>query len=137
MKTDCIDHGQKGSGMGYGVGRFKGVTIKMHRKAYIVANNLTIADIEGMHVRHKCDNPRCINPEHLELGTRQDNMDDMKRRGRSPNTKGERNTKAKLTWDIVKAIRESSASLSVLANKYGVGRTTISDIKRGVTWISS
>jgi len=55
---------------------------------------------EGMVVRHKCDNINCINPEHMELGTQLDNIQDMVERGRS--TKGEKNPTSKITTSEAK-----------------------------------
>lgn len=65
---------------GYGSFYFKGRAHLAHRLAYILSNG----EIEGgLHVRHKCDNPNCCNPNHLELGTHADNMHDRVKRGRS------------------------------------------------------
>lgn len=85
-------------------------------------------------VRHKCDNPKCFNIEHLELGTTQDNTADRVSRGRS--AKGEDNGNAILTIDIVNEIRESSMSQRKIAKTYGVSQSTVSKIKRNVTWRS-
>lgn len=64
-------------------------TYKMHRYIYEKTNNTILSRWEL--VRHKCDNKLCINPDHLEIGTHQDNMDDMVKRGRS--NKGKTHTK--------------------------------------------
>ena len=69
---------------GYGYFRFDGKMRKAHRMAWLFA----IGEIpEGMMVCHSCDNPSCVNPEHLWLGTGQDNMDDMNTKGRHGFTK--------------------------------------------------
>lgn len=57
--------------------------VALHRLVYVKHNNTTLDAIKGLVVRHTCDNPRCINPEHLILGTRADNNRDRKERGRS------------------------------------------------------
>jgi len=78
---------------------------------------------------HKCDDRRCCNPEHLYLGTHQDNMDDMKRRGRS------KVPRLKVAESDRKTIRErysSGASQTELAKEFGVGTRTIRRIIREV-----
>lgn len=62
-------------------------SVKAHRAAWLIANG-PIA--EGLHVLHRCDNPRCVRPEHLFLGTHQQNMADMHAKGRHTCMKGER-----------------------------------------------
>ncbi|MCK5614319.1 HNH endonuclease [Candidatus Pacearchaeota archaeon] len=64
---------------GYGVTRYDGVSQLAHRAAYIWLNGSIPND---MCVCHNCDNPKCINPAHLFIGTQQDNMDDMAKKGR-------------------------------------------------------
>jgi hypothetical protein len=90
---------------------------------------------DGMMVRHKCDNRQCINPEHMELGTHEDNMRDMVERGRSK--RGPRQAPKILSIDEVKEIKfllSIGAKNIDLAKKYNVHTETISFIKRGVTW---
>lgn len=64
---------------GYGQFKVHGWTSRAHRVAYEIARG-PIPD--GMGVLHSCDNPRCVNPYHLRVGTHQDNMDDKRIRGR-------------------------------------------------------
>lgn len=93
---------------------------------------------EGHVVRHKCDNRPCINPDHLETGTHQDNMDDMVERGRCANQGGERGPRAKLTEKDVLDIREEYAkgvlTQQMLADVYGVTPSAVSLAIRGVNW---
>lgn len=100
---DCIDHGLAGDKDGYGYTRsheFKPrSTLKLHRLVYCRNHNLHIDELDGLIIRHECDNTRCINPDHLVIGTQADNMRDMIQRGRSAT--GIRSAKAKLTkWQI-------------------------------------
>jgi len=88
-------------------------------------------------IRHKCDNRKCVNPDHLEWGTNQDNMNDMKRRGRSPNNRGSKNPHSKLKEEDVIMIRilfSRRKSIKDLAWQYGVTRTAISNIVHGIVW---
>lgn len=82
---DCIDHGKTGNAGGYAACWFEHSYSALHRKAFCLANGKTLADIRGQVIRHKCDNPRCINPEHLLIGTHSDNMRDAVDRGRHAN----------------------------------------------------
>lgn len=108
---------------------------RAHRLAYITWNG-EIPD--GFEVCHKCDNPCCINPEHLFVGTRQDNIDDRERKGRNIVFIGEEQGKAKLTKKIVKDARWERAykrtSFQKLADKYGVNKKTMINAIKGITW---
>lgn len=87
---------------------------------------------KGMCVCHKCDNPPCINIDHLFLGTQRDNLADRDKKGRT--AKGERNGGAKLTEKQVRKIKDSLFTTSFLAKEYGVCPNTIRNIKRGKRW---
>lgn len=91
---------------------------------------------DGMFVLHRCDNPVCLNPSHLFLGTQTDNMNDMwlKKRARPRALLGSRHGGAKLTEDKVLEIRKSILSGIELAKIYGVSPTTICDIRKRRIW---
>ena len=91
---------------------------------------------EGLYVCHKCDNPLCVNPEHLFLGTQDDNMKDMVKKGRADSKKkrGKNNGRAILTENDVLAIRASKARHVELADKYNVTPTNIQRIRKGLIW---
>lgn len=93
---------------------------------------------EGMEVCHKCDNPCCVNPDHLFLGTRQDNIDDRERKGRNVTFTGEEQPRSKLTKKAVKDARWERAykgtSYQMLADRYGVSKKTMQNAIKGVTW---
>ena len=78
---------------GYGKFTINGVTVRAHRVVWVLFNHKTITD--KMCVCHDCDNPSCVNPNHLFLGTHQDNKDDCVMKGRQ--AKGENAGRAKLT----------------------------------------
>lgn len=88
-------------------------------------------------VCHTCDNRKCVNPEHLFLGTHTDNMQDMLDKGRSNYPKGERSGKSKLTEKAVELIRKASKegiTQTELGNLFGVAHTTIGRVLRSETW---
>lgn len=93
---------------------------------------------KGLMVCHTCDNRRCVNPDHLWLGTNQDNMDDMVAKGRSgPRPRGEDNLKTTLTEDQVRELRllrSEGMLLRVLAERYGITEASVSMIARRRTW---
>lgn len=95
----------------------------------------------GSLVRHKCDNGLCVNIEHLELGTNQDNVNDMVQRGRAKggSNKGEHCGQSKLTFQQVLEIRENKDKLTheSLSKKYSISRTQISRIINGKRWIDT
>lgn len=136
--SECINHPGGMFPSGYGAKWWRGATRKAHRVAYCQAHWLLPKDIEGMIIRHKCDNRACINPDHLEPGSHADNMRDMVERRRS--ARGTRNSKAKLTPEQVSEIRrlfipQSTEYGSVaLSRVYGVSNSTINRIVRGLYW---
>ncbi len=104
--------------------------------AHRVAYELYVGSIpKGMLVLHRCDNPRCVNPEHLFLGTPLDNTTDMIRKGRNASQAGETNGYAKLTWKAIHLIRSDNRLQRVIAAEYGVCQTLIGKIKRGEVWL--
>ena len=109
--------------------------ISTHRLSYMVFKG-EIPD--GYEVCHKCDNPCCINPEHLFVGTRQDNIDDRERKHRNVVKIGEEQPLSKLTKKIVKDIRWERAYKKTpfreIARRYGVNKKTIQNAVSGKTW---
>ncbi len=105
-----------------------------HRYVYAVAAGVRIEDLDGQVVRHKCDNRRCVNPDHLQLGTQADNVLDMDKRGRSNRAGGEKHGMAKLTAAQVLEIRAAAATQKELAKRYGVCQDTICSIINRYTW---
>lgn len=93
---------------------------------------------DGMFVCHHCDNPPCVNPAHLFLGTNTDNMRDASAKGRlhGSGLTGERHPSSKLTVSQVKAIRNDPRPRSEIALAYRVHYNTVALIKRGHTWAS-
>lgn len=100
----------------------------------------------GLFVLHHCDNPMCVNPEHLFLGTNLDNVRDMMAKGRNPHGKTsylyghpEKNAQAKLSWDDVekiKTLRAQGVMQKDLARQFSVSRSTIQGILYGKKWVT-
>jgi hypothetical protein len=144
--TPCIDHGKQGDASGYGQQAYEGRPgALMHRVAYVRRHGTTLDCITGKLVRHACDNPRCINPDHLLLGTHKDNTADMIKRGRGLYANGnmgagELNPKAKLTREAAQSIRAAYAEGGVrqvdLATKHGITQAVVSKIIRNQLWAS-
>lgn len=103
--------------------------MKAHRVAWLLYRGEIPSDTD---VLHKCDQPLCVNPNHLFLGKAQDNVNDMWKKGRG--CSGSAHPNSKLTEARVVEIRMDTRQQIVLAKEYGVSETTISVIKNGVTW---
>lgn len=124
---------------------------RTHQLAWEMANNSSVP--AGMTVLHLCDNPPCCNPNHLRLGTRQENIDDAKEKGRlgkprtlelrapnptSPHARSELHGRAKLTDEDVRVIRllhQGGAVRRAIARIYDVHHETINDICAYRTWV--
>lgn len=114
----------------YGGFAYPGGTLA-HRYSWELANGQPVP--KGLAVCHHCDNPLCVRPEHLYVGTQQRNMRDAVRRGRI-RRKGVENGNAKLTWEKVRAIRASAKSDIEEALAHGVCVMSIYKIRRGLSW---
>ena len=126
----------------YGATCLNKKVISTHVLSYRIFNNLDKIP-HGLVVRHKCDNPKCCNPDHLELGTHYDNAQDRVTRNRS--AIGMKSGNAKFTDDDIRAIRylyslntkgerKKIVKCATLAKIYGVHRCTIEKIVRNGCW---
>lgn len=138
VDTGCLEWTGFKNRDGYGVLHRGGKLIKAHRLAYCNANGKLLDDIAGLVVRHKCDNRKCLNPDHLEIGTNADNTHDRHTRGRD--AKGPKNGNSKLTEAEIIAIRRDyrghcrQTGARPLAKKYGVSVSLISQIVSNAIW---
>lgn len=135
-ETGCWNWQKATSQHGYGVVNVNGKTTRAHRASFICASGLDIGP--DTDVCHRCDNRRCVNPDHLFSGSRADNMADCARKGRikTPRLQGEYCPAAKLTEKEVLLIRADTRSQRQIASVYGVDKGTIAAIKNGKTWRS-
>ena len=105
---------------------------KVHRLIY----EFVKGPINDKHVLHRCDNPQCVNPEHLFLGTHQENMQDMAKKGRA--WQGSKHKDAKLKPEQVLEIRklyaEGGHTMRSLGAKYGIAHSHIRKIVIGEKW---
>lgn len=104
-----------------------------HRVAWTLTNGLIPA---GMHICHACDNPRCVRPDHLFLGTAINNAVDRERKGRRLAPKGSKHANAKLVEKQVVEIKRlgDSVTRASLSRQFGVSVPTIQRILRGEAW---
>lgn len=134
MSNSCVETTYARKESGHGMASVFGSTKKVlhHRLVYCQSHNLSLDDIKGKVVMHTCDNPACINPAHLRLGTQADNIADRNAKGRQ--AKGVTHSSNKLTPDQVLQIRNSKEDRHKLAKLYGVTAQSISDIRLNKTW---
>ena len=124
---------------GYGYMWYRGASLLPHR--YIFEKVYGPVP-PGMFVCHTCDNPACVNPEHLFLGTPKDNVQDMMRKGRQASSSqtahpGEKNGSAKLTGEEVKGIRQllkGGTTQMEISVRYSISQQAISNIVLGRAW---
>jgi hypothetical protein len=134
--NDCwIWTGTKDSG---GYGRIKvstGKSDSAHRVSYQIHNNKLIPI--DMHCCHSCDRPDCINPSHLWIGTRSDNMQDKIKKGRCYDYKGRNNPRVKLTEKNVIDIKKRLSlgdNHTNIAKNFNVSKSHITNINIGNSW---
>ena len=128
----CLEWQRDHLPSGYAVIGFQGKRWLGHRLTY----TLTRGPIpQGQIICHRCDNPSCVNPSHLFLGTHADNAADRDRKGRQP--LGSARVGAILHENVVPGIRHayaSGVSITEISRHYEVARETIRDLIRGKTW---
>jgi hypothetical protein len=112
---------------GYGRFRYDGIDWRAHRLSVILDNR----DPTGLLVCHTCDNPKCVRPDHLFLGTNKDNSQDMKNKGRA---KGGGKLQRKLTDEQIQYVRNSPLSSRKLSAELNITHTCILQIRRGNTY---
>ena len=128
--TGCWEWTKYRDPSGYGRSEYEG-EVMAHRISFLAF----VGSIPGgLHVLHRCDNPCCINPRHLFLGTNADNVKDRVSKGRQQSVAKELNPRAKLTEAEVAEIRAADATQAQLARRYGVCPSTIGYIRRRETW---
>lgn len=119
----------------YGVLKVNGKGTSAHRASWMAFRGEIP---KGKMVCHGCDNPPCVNPDHLFIGTNQTNMDDCVSKNRQ--AAGERHPKHKLTSEIVAKMKklyrpwDRKRSVRVLAEKFGVGQTVAFYAIKGRRW---
>lgn len=137
-KTGCWVWTRGKAGAGYGVVRLSNPRRKeyAHRLAYLAF----VGPPRSLHVCHACDNPACVNPKHMFLGTQAENMADMRakgRGGRPPLRRGETHGRAKLSEEDVRKIRSECAAgkpQHVLGREYGISQAHVSLVVRRESW---
>lgn len=136
--SKCVDHGKRKYAAGYTYVRYNGKRVRLHRLVYCQKVGVALEAIDGLVVRHTCDNAWCINPEHLIIGTQADNIRDAVARGR--NAKGTSNGQSKLTPEAVMYCRKHYVAYhpefggAALARRFGVDCTVVHDAIKGKTW---
>jgi len=130
-ESGCWEWGGAKSMKGYGRIQFEGRHWATHR---LVAH-IKIADVsEDAVVCHRCDNPCCLNPDHLFIGTQKQNVDDRDQKGRRNQARGERQGSAKLTAEEVLAIRLDPRKPRVVAEAFGISHAHVGNIKANRAW---
>lgn len=116
---------------GYGYFYYAGLVSRAHRFSY----EYFVGSIpDGLVVCHRCDNRACVNPNHLFVGTQQDNINDMKAKGRGRSPVGVKNGSAKLNDEIVRKIRASTKSGREIAKEFGIAESGVSNIRKMKIW---
>ena len=134
---ECIVWQWTLDGEGYGRWYINGVAKRAHRVVYCIHNDLELIEIDGLVIRHTCDNHPCVNPRHLLIGTPKDNVADMYSRGRQQDNRGVKHHQAKLTESQVLEIfklSQEGIKQRVIAENYGVSQKCIWSIANKVKW---
>lgn len=119
------------TGKNYGIFHMRKQRFSAHRYSYELFNGPIP---NGLHILHQCDNPPCVNPTHLHIGTHQQNMREAKERNRFRHNSGDKHHLAKLTAAQVAEIRSSNEPAKEAAERLGLHFSQIYRIRRGDQW---
>lgn len=131
----------RGAKKQYGSIKVDGKSVAAHRFSWEFYNQTKIP--QGMFVLHVCDNPKCVNPAHLTIGTHSDNMVDMVAKNRQAKgaafvnrtpARGEQNGLAKLTKQTALQIFHDPRPQRIIGQQYGVSQAVVHNIKAKKTW---
>lgn len=125
--SDCIDHGKNGTYYSAYCKRL-GKSVGLHRLVLADKLGVNVEDLQGV-AMHLCDNKRCINPEHIVLGTQSDNIKSAHANGLVT----KRPPANKLSEEMRVKIRESDLGTRELARSLGINHSTVSRIRNGNT----
>lgn len=123
---------KEGKSQGYGM--FSLDWCKTIRSTRFIYSYMFGPILDGLCVLHKCDNPCCVRPDHLFLGTNLDNTKDKEAKGRGNHVKGSQQGSSKLNEDLVFNILKDDRNNVIIAKECGVCRSTISRIKLRKSW---
>ena len=135
FEGDCWIWTGSRSEKGYGHVRYKKKIWQAHRAFYA---EFVGPISKSLSVLHRCDVRACVNPEHLFLGTQQNNVTDMWAKGRGPNRSGECNWKAQITeenaFELRRIYREAKDTVEALGKRWSLTPDHAWDIARGRAW---
>jgi hypothetical protein len=128
----CWETSYKKTKAGYGRIYIDGQFVYTHRYAYFLAHG----EYPPEFACHTCDNPGCVNPDHIFAGSHQDNVDDREHKGRGNQNRGEQSARSKVTAEDVRFMRDMKGIISQrqLAKRFGISRITVGHIQNRRHW---